>query len=571
MKTLVVLIVLLCSACARAQPNAPAKRQEIRKQRAALEQKFEELCDQEFDYFRRGPNQTLLFLKGQQFDSVGNEKHAEYAKLLGTKLLALAKRAITQGNPTLAYDLLHEAHFFHNETAGRVIGQEIRAPRSTLASSTHSHLRWKRKTYFLIATEHFQVATKDEAEGVALANQLEQLHTIWSQLFFVHWSDGQRLKKSIEQGSSLLPRAKTRLHKVVLFPSRDAYVGFLAPRQPRVEITLGFYDVAGRMSYFFAGKDASESTQLHEVTHQLFQEITKTSRRETFANNFWAIEGVAMYMESLFVAEPVAVVGGLWANRLQYARFRRLQEQFYVPVTELMALSRNQLQRDKRIRKIYSQAAGLTHYLMDAKAGSMREDYVEFLRQVYVGKAEASTLSAKISNLDRDYAEYLRVEASDFENTWIPNTLKSLCLGAMKVDDKMLSRLGKQTKLEWLDLAGTPVTDKGLKCLQETRSLRQLTLDGVPITNASVEWVSLNRELEELDLSNTLVTNAAVRELVKLKKLETLWLSNVDISDEILVALQRMESLKFVALDGTRVTVEAKERLRNAKPDLTIQ
>lgn len=568
MKSLVVLIVLLCSV-----PHvcAQSKKQTIRKQRVAFEKKFEELCGQEFDYFRRGPHQTLLFLKGQQFDAAGNEKHAEYAKLLGAKFLALAKRAIAADDPTLAYDLLHEANFFHDETASKVIGQEIRAPKSTLASSTHSHLRWKRKTYFLIATEHFQVATKNEAEGIALANQLEQLHTIWSQLFFTHWSDVRKLGKSIGQGSSLLPNAKTRRHKVVLFPSRDDYVAFLAPLQPRVEITLGFYDVDRRMSYFFAGEDASESTQLHEVTHQLFQEITKTSRHETFANNFWAIEGVAMYMESLFIAEPVAVVGGLYANRLQYARFRRLQERFYVPAAELTALSRKQLQRDKRIRKIYSQAAGLTHFLMDAKGGSMRQDYIAFLRQVYAGKAAASTLTTKLSDLDRGYAEYLRVEASDFEDAWIPNTLKSLCLGAMEVDDAVLARVGKQSKLEWLDLARTPITDKGLSFLKATRSLRQLTLDGVPITDASMAWIAFNRELEEVDLSNTRVTGTGVQPLAKLKKLETLWLSNTAVGDEIVPVLQQMDSLTFVALDGTKITETAKKRLQTAKPNLTIE
>lgn len=569
MKYLIVVVLLVSSAqlvCAQSET------QEIQRKRFALEQKFEELCEQKFDYFRRSPHQSLLFLKNKQFDSSGIKEHEKYAKLLSSKLLLLANRAVLADDATLAYDLLHEACFFGDETADKVIGQEASEPRVALAKATHSHLRWKRKTYYLIANDHFQVATKNEAEGIRLADQLEQLHTMWSQLFFTHWSDTRRLKKSIAQSSPLVPRSHSRRHKVVLFPDRDAYIAFLAPRQPRIEITLGFYDPATKTSYFFAGGESSASTQLHEVTHQLFQEVTKTSRRESFANNFWAVEGVAMYMESMFLAGPVGVVGGLHANRLQYARFRRLQEGFYVPVAELTSLGRHRLQRDKRIRKIYSQAAGLTHFLMDGAGGSMRKDYVDFLRTVYEGKSQPDALRQKMRNLDQDYEAYLRAGTAEFANSWLPKDgIKSLCMGTLDVDDKLLSKLGSQSKLEWLDLARTSITDQGLSNLNATRSLIQLTLDGASITDTSMAWVGLNLGLEELDLSNTAVTPSGIQQLGKLAKLQTLWLSNTAVTDEIVPVVLQLKSLEFLAVDGTRVSDAAKQKLIAAMPGLKIQ
>src|SRR5206468_101990 len=79
-------------------------------------------------------------------------------------------------------------------------------------------------------------------------------------------------------------------------------------------------------------------TMFHEVVHQLFAAKPGTPRPGSTAN-FWIIEGVACYFESLALHDDYAELGDQKNVRIVTARYRRLVDDVYVPLLELTAMS----------------------------------------------------------------------------------------------------------------------------------------------------------------------------------------------------------------------------------------
>ena len=77
-----------------------------------------------------------------------------------------------------------------------------------------------------------------------------------------------------------------------------------------------------RTAYFFADKESDDRTLYHEATHQLFHESRPVSPKVGRLANFWIIEGIAMYMESLKVRDGYYELGGFDDERMLAARYR---------------------------------------------------------------------------------------------------------------------------------------------------------------------------------------------------------------------------------------------------------
>ena len=168
-----------------------------------------------------------------------------------------------------------------------------------------------------------------------------------------------------------------------------------------------------RQAYFYVTPGEQDDTNLyHEATHQLFSEIRPVSRDIGRTQNFWIIEGIACYMESLVEHEGWTLLGGNDAVRLRDAQHRLLEDNFYVPLSELIGLGMEALQRDPRIARLYSQSAGLTHFLMHAGGGRYREPLIEYLVAVYTERDRADTLPKLTgetdARLDEQYREFLK-------------------------------------------------------------------------------------------------------------------------------------------------------------------
>jgi hypothetical protein len=151
---------------------------------------------------------------------------------------------------------------------------------------------------------------------------------------------------------------------VVYFRDRDDYVRSLKPAFANIEISIGVYADAARRAYFFAGDEYEERNLYHEATHQLFHESRPVAPGVGKNHNFWIIEGIALYMESLREEDGYYVLGGFDDQRMRDARHRLLVDGFYVPLSELISYGMADVLSDERIATLYSQAAGLTHFLI---------------------------------------------------------------------------------------------------------------------------------------------------------------------------------------------------------------
>lgn len=574
----VLLLLLTDTQHSVAQSDDVVTPESLRATRARLEQVFQTHLGRQLDCLRPNRGNTWFFLPYDRFDAGDDAAAQKLTRQFSNRLLQLAQKSVST-DAALAYQLLYQALYFGDATvAAEVVGAQSVAPQATLSLSAHPRLGWRRKSFYRIRTEHFQIVTRDEVAGLEIAERLETLYAVWGQLFFRCWSDSSKLARAIDRRKPLLPAIKSRrLLRVVMFANRDEYNEFLQPRNARIGITLGFYEPAEQTSYFFAGEDSSVSNQLHEVTHQLFQEVqSPVAPALQMQQNFWAIEGVAMFMESLQRRGPVASVGGPTADRLQFARYRGLQEQFMVPLAELVGLGRIQLQQDERIRRIYSQSAGLSHFFMNGQQGRYRDAFIDYLQRIYRAGDRKDSL-AKATNstyetLDAEYLAYLNVTDTDLQEAQVlPNSLRSLCLGKTKVTDEGLRHVGSQSELDWLDLTGTAVTDGGVKFLGSSRNLRQVSLDRTQVTDAIVSWLADCAQLEELDLSNTSLTDEGVRQLGRHHSLKVLWLTNTAITDQSVATLSQLSSLEFLSVDGTGVSDQARQKLQQQLPNVRFE
>lgn len=180
-------------------------------------------------------------------------------------------------------------------------------------------------------------------------------------------------------------------------------------------------------AHFFAGDnatsggtagattDAAVATLYHEAVHQLFQESKPASRRVGEFANFWVLEGVATYFETLTEHnDPHAglyfTIGESTAGRLPKAR-EKLHDNYYIPLADLIRLGKSDLQRRPDVAKVYSQSSGLTAYLLNGEQGRYRESLVRYLQTVYAGHDNEQTLAeatgASYSELDAAYRRYM--------------------------------------------------------------------------------------------------------------------------------------------------------------------
>jgi hypothetical protein len=260
-----------------------------------------------------------------------------------------------------------------------------------------------------VETEHYVVTTNHSLEeGVALARKLETLYGIWRQVFASYVQGEAEIARRLDGRA---PPLAPRQHEVSYYRTRAEYNDALRAAQPKIDMTLGIYFDTARKAYFFAGDEQHPGTLYHEAAHQLFYETRKASPRFGRESNFWIVEGIACYMESLQVHDGYCTLGGANAGRMPAARHRLLVDNFYVPFDELARIGMEALQHDERIAMLYSQSAGLADFLMHADGGRYRDALAQYLVAVYAGRATPATLSqlagASYEELDRRYRAFL--------------------------------------------------------------------------------------------------------------------------------------------------------------------
>ncbi len=232
------------------------------------------------------------------------------------------------------------------------------------------------------------------------------MRAVWQQVFTGYLLDEATLAGRLAGGEPLISAGAAK-HKVIYYHDRQEYIAGLRGAEPQIEATLGIYFADRRVAYFFAGLDQEPGTLYHEATHQLFAECRPIVKDLAERANFWIVEGVACFMESLVELDGYYTLGGPDAGRMPAARHRRLRDGFYVPLAELTGLSMHDLQSRDDMARLYTESAGLATFLVDRYPQALGD----YLRAVYAGSADSASLArltgVSDAQLDRLYGEYL--------------------------------------------------------------------------------------------------------------------------------------------------------------------
>jgi hypothetical protein len=434
-------------------------------------------------------------------------------------LFQVAKTSLDGERVRDVFLLLHEVlrHDPAHREARRILAlDEPAEPAARPVRTRHPKFQWQPAKHWRVESPHYEIKTDHSPEeGVRLARRLEQLHSAWRQTFAEYWLDEADLRRALDGAS--LPTGPRRKYAVVLFRDREEYIAQLRGSQPQIELSEGYYATADRVAYFFAGEGSSETTWLHEGTHQIFYEAPMTAPRVGRDFNFWVLEAVALYMESLSSADGYATVGGLDAELLQYARFRALSEDFYLPLAELVPFGRDDLQRHAEIRRLYSQAAGLAHFFLDENDAARRQAFLRYVAAVHQGRDRPETLSQATGSdcleLDRQYREFLNITDDDLAAARPPAAIAMLSLGGTSVTDAGLAHLDRYPHLTWLNLANTRVSDAGMTSVSRLKSLESLYLTGTQVSDAGLMPLHELTRLKMLDVTGSRVTDEGWRRL----------------------------------------------------------
>jgi hypothetical protein len=435
---------------------------------ATLQAKYNELSRQ-FSLanpgWRPAPPRTgnLLFIASDEYSLV---RPADEATLAGREkyadaLFELAKQAAAAGQSSLAFQWTTETlrenpdHadarrvLGYTESGGKWLtpyGVKMRdagktwdaqkgwiatnptgvpIPESRIDAARHTDI----KNGWQVRSDHFFVTTNHSlAAGAELIGRLERLYQIWRQQF-AGFNYSEKEIRGLFAGERI-PRVQVRQFRVFYHRNRDDYINNLSRRQPMIAETLGIYFDTNSEAHFFAadaGKeapgavagaasDASVATLYHEAVHQLFQEESKpAARRIGEISNYWVIEGVATYFETLTEHNDPKTglyytIGDASAGRLPAAR-ERLHDNYYVPLADLVKLGKYDMQHRDDVAKLYSQSSGLAAFLLNGAEGRYREPMVRYLQAVYArhdnDQTLAETTGSSYSELDAAYRRFM--------------------------------------------------------------------------------------------------------------------------------------------------------------------
>ncbi len=377
------------------------------------------------------------------------------------RLYLLARKAMRERSPSLAYALLQEVTEFDpdHESTRRLLGwvrsgNEWITPfaRSMMVKRYvwHDRFGWLRRTHvekyergeryyggkwisaereadirhdfrnaWEVETAHYRVRTNHSLEeGVRIARALELYHGFFKQVFAGFFTDPEQQAALFDGASRRRSRVDPPKHTVHFFRTKGDYVAALRDRFPQIEITNGLYQSGDRIAYFFhdpAGENLP--TIFHEATHQLFYESDSRPREVGLDAHFWIVEGIACYMESFTRTDGKLTIGDPEYIRFDNARYRLLESMDYEPFARFSALGMREFQYGGRedLGKRYSQASGLSHFLMHYDGGRYRDALVAHLASLYSPTSRRVRTIPELTGvtpaeLDRQYAEHLRAQ-----------------------------------------------------------------------------------------------------------------------------------------------------------------
>ena len=378
-------------------------------------------------------------------------------------LYLLARRAIREQMPSFAFQRIREAAFHDPdlEAARKILGYVRHEDRWTTphtALMLHQKQVWRDEFGWLpeahvaryeqgerfyrgrwmsaekeaalraailngwtVESDHFKVKSNYSLERAAkLCQALENLHRLFKREYSGLFNTPQQMQALFGNGKPRISNAAK--HEVWYFKSADEFNRFIANKQPTLKGVNGIYLTDDRRAYFYADPDHPQrnvETMYHEVTHQLLSESSRFSFPIGEERDFWIVEGFACYMESFRDEEGRLTVGDPRHSRTFWAKQRIVKEDWFIPTAEFTTYGRREFQYGvdiKTLQKYYSQATGLTHFLLHFDGGRYRDGCIEYMAQLYSPdrreritnrKGLDEILRVPYSTLDAQYKEYI--------------------------------------------------------------------------------------------------------------------------------------------------------------------
>lgn len=297
-------------------------------------------------------------------------------------------------------------------------GERFVPPARWVSAEQDARNRRDMRNGWLVESEHFKLLTNHSLEeGVRMSRRLEHFYRAWKLLFFNYLVSDEILLRLFEGQPGKIAAARC---EVFVYRDKEDYVANLQEFEARIAESNGFYHARRKRSYFFPvcetmdeyEADAARKTLYHEAAHQLFQEARATTKTPASRCNFWLVEGIAMFMETFRIEENRYVFGDIEDPRLYAAAYHRLEGNFYIPFQVLVKRSSAEFVEHPRLTSLYSQSAGMTHFLMFAENGRYRDAVILLLRDIYLGKDGINSLSQltgrTYTELDAEYMDFLK-------------------------------------------------------------------------------------------------------------------------------------------------------------------
>ncbi|SIN83453.1 Protein of unknown function [Singulisphaera sp. GP187] len=288
------------------------------------------------------------------------------------------------------------------------------------------HSPWK--SGWRISTEHFRIQTNVPfSQAIAFGRQLEAFHDLFFSLLADVIETDSRLplaqrfrdKKLVgEKNSNNDP------HQVYYFKTKQEYVDYLIPYEPKIEGSLGIYipPKSGKgkraPAYFFHDPEAeinATATLFHEVSHQLLFETAGRNGYNKNVGNYWVFEGLGTYFETVVAgSDGVLMVGGVAGPRIDAAR-AQMERGAFLPIEQLLQLDQAAFNAEASIHLHYAESMALAVFLMQGREQAYREPFLDYAKDAYrgilrrdTGRSLQERLGVSYEDLNQEFLEFLK-------------------------------------------------------------------------------------------------------------------------------------------------------------------
>ena len=226
---------------------------------------------------------------------------------------------------------------------------------------------------WVIRTAHLEITgTTDLANLVDVANNLENFY---AQIFAAYASFFTKSKADYKLVFGMMQHDPL---KVWVYKDRDEYL----KQNPDIpQWSAGVFKSGPKTSYFY-GKVGG--VMYHEFTHQILHVFSGTNRSPP-----WLTESIAVYTESPTYHDGDLVLGDIDASRKIRGHLRAVKAGKHMKLDELLRIDTgDKWSGTKDPGPQYAAAGALAWFCMEADDRAYRGDFIDFVRDSYLGKAE---------------------------------------------------------------------------------------------------------------------------------------------------------------------------------------